>query len=113
MDKSQRVRWIDVDWEQAKCIGFEYPDWFFNYEIERSHRINRQTTDQRQFCSDCPILSGCFNYALRTDVHGFWGGTTREERQYIRKKNNIKYDSLTFEEFSGGRKYGRELRESG
>lgn len=115
MAGTQRFRWIDVDWEQAKCINFEYPDWFFNYEIERTHRVNRQTTDQREFCSTCPIVIDCLNYALRTDVYGFWGGTTREERKHIRKEQKIQYESLSFEDFSGGRKValGRRNKASG
>ena len=114
MAGAQRVRWIDVEWEKAKCIGHDEPNWFFEYEHSRTMQVNRNVEEQRQFCSDCPILVDCFNYSLGTDVHGFWGGTTREDRKIIRKANNIEYESLTFEEFSQGRKtpIGRRLAKS-
>jgi WhiB family redox-sensing transcriptional regulator len=114
MAESQRVRWIDVDWEQAKCIGHDEPDWFFNYEIYRTLRINRDVQEQRKFCDSCPILLDCLDYALRVDVHGFWGGTTREDRKIIRKQTGMQYEPLTFQDMSKGKvdNSGRELTKS-
>jgi len=110
MAESQRVRWIDVDWEQARCIGHDEPDWFFNYEIARTHTINREVEEQRAFCKECPIVLECLDYSLRVDVHGFWGGTTRDERKQIRKATGMYYESLTFEEISGGHRTGSSGR---
>lgn len=113
MDNPQRVRWANVDWEQAKCIGHKNPDWFFDYEIARSGD-NRNVKEQRKFCSDCPINLDCLDYALRVDVRGFWGGTTREERMRIRRQTGMEYQSLTFHNISKGvvGEDGREIRKS-
>jgi hypothetical protein len=54
------------------------------------------------------------DYALRVDVHGFWGGTTREDRKIIRKQTGMQYEPLTFQDMSKGKvdNSGRELTKS-
>jgi WhiB family redox-sensing transcriptional regulator len=35
----------------------------------------------RAICNTCPVIGDCLEYALRTrQMHGVWGGTTRDER---------------------------------
>lgn len=45
-------------------------------------------------CEDCPLRDPCLDYALRTDVHGIWGGTTRRERCDMRRRLKIVADPV-------------------
>lgn len=33
-----------------------------------------------KYCSDCPVLSECYGYAVVHQERGFWGGTFESER---------------------------------
>lgn len=35
-------------------------------------------------CESCPIMRACFYYAMVSNEHGIWGGTTTQDRQTIR-----------------------------
>jgi len=43
----------------------------------------------KAFCRVCHIRAACLKYALAYDVHGVWGGTTRPERNRIRRQLGI------------------------
>jgi hypothetical protein len=47
------------------------------------------TSLAKKVCSGCPLLQKCRDYAIHTQVHGIWGGTTRRERERYRAKHNI------------------------
>lgn len=51
-----------------------------------------EMADLREFCSTCPLLVECAEYAIRHEQHGFWGGTTPNERRNIRKSRGIMLD---------------------
>ena len=43
-----------------------------------------------QVCNDCPVINDCLDYALRSNQDiGIWGGTTEEDRKYLRKKHKL------------------------
>lgn len=87
--------------ESAKCNDHPDPDWFFN--IEANHGV-----DQKVFCSDCPMIQKCLDYALHVSVAGVWGGTTPDERKYLRKRYNITPSMLNFTQWDT---YGDRLNE--
>lgn len=38
-------------------------------------------------CDGCPFQQPCLDYALaRPDVYGIWGGTTKADRDHIRRR---------------------------
>ena len=46
--------------------------------------------DAKRVCQQCPVIAECLEYALaRNEEHGVWGGTTRKERQQIRRDRRI------------------------
>lgn len=46
----------------------------------------------RTICAGCPVQTECLEYALRSDMHGIWGGATRERRRTIRLERGITDD---------------------
>lgn len=70
--------------KQGKCYNHPDPDWF---HIPGS---GSNLNEQKKFCEGCIIKSDCFNYALRHDVTGVWGGTTTRERQVMRSKMGLR-----------------------
>lgn len=63
--------------KHGMCTDAPNPDIFFSDE----------TAEQEQaisLCAICPVLELCFNYAVRNEMYGIWGGTTPSERQTLR-----------------------------
>jgi WhiB family redox-sensing transcriptional regulator len=46
---------------------------------------SRVPHDARRACSLCAVTTDCLSFALKNDVDGVWGGTTRAQRAKIRK----------------------------
>lgn len=43
-------------------------------------------TIARQICGRCPAVAACLQYAVdNNEIEGFWGNTSPEERQRMRK----------------------------
>jgi WhiB family transcriptional regulator, redox-sensing transcriptional regulator len=40
-------------------------------------------SDAKQLCDRCPVRSECLAYALETNAVGFWGGTSRYQREQM------------------------------
>jgi len=87
--KSKRLDVLTPYFESAKCSTSLDPDWFFDYETF-------QGKERKSYCNDCPVIAECLNYALNVKVMGIWGGTTLNERDEMRKINNITPALLTF-----------------
>jgi hypothetical protein len=90
-------------WGSAKCLYHPNPDWFFdNIEVNNAR-------EQKKFCSDCPVISECLEYALNVNVSGIWGGTTPRERKAIRKELNITPHIFSFTMIDAYRARGKEV----
>lgn len=93
---------------EAQVINVDYPDFstaacrgesintFFpspaNANGGKVARMNYHFTVQRamSICQQCPIQEKCLEYAILAEPHGIWGGTTEEEREYVRVKVGIR-----------------------
>jgi WhiB family redox-sensing transcriptional regulator len=40
----------------------------------------------KAYCGRCPVRSKCLEFAQDNAVYGIWGGTTVQERQRIRRR---------------------------
>jgi WhiB family redox-sensing transcriptional regulator len=43
------------------------------------------TPQAKATCARCPLVADCLGYALRNDLHGTWGGTSRYQRAQLRR----------------------------
>lgn len=68
--------------KEAKCYNHPDPDWFFI--------PSNNLYAQKKFCIGCKIIDECLDYAIRNDVSGVWGGTTKQDRERRRKKLGLK-----------------------
>ncbi|MGH3382668.1 MAG: WhiB family transcriptional regulator [Actinoallomurus sp.] len=48
------------------------------------------TKHAKALCRTCPLRDPCLQYALAYDLHGIWGGKTRNERKAYQRDRGIK-----------------------
>lgn len=48
----------------------------------------RAAAEARTWCNNCPVVTECLDYAVRTRQQGIWGGTTEEQRALIRRRQH-------------------------
>lgn len=74
---------IDLDeWEWARkaaCKGTDLTAWF-----EDDNALNRIRL--LAVCDICPVVAECLQHALTHNEHGWWGGTSRRERNAMQGK---------------------------
>lgn len=76
------MRFEDVDWSKASCLGIN-TDLFF---MENSAEAAVMMPTLRKMCAGCDILSECREYATLNEPWGFWGGMTMAERALLRRR---------------------------
>lgn len=60
---------------EANCVGVP-GQIFFSEESEKKG-------DYKEFCSVCPVMSECLEYALVYGLSGIWGNTTDKQRKRV------------------------------
>jgi len=81
---------LDLAWqEEAACKGEDtsafYPEG--DEFLEEPVRL-------RRLCGACPVVKECQAHALSSERYGFWGNTTRIERDQIRAERKIPFKSI-------------------
>ncbi|HZE31610.1 MAG TPA: WhiB family transcriptional regulator [Actinoallomurus sp.] len=72
--------WTDL----AACKGVD-PELF--YPVSAAGPAQLQVEEAKRVCAGCPVTADCLNWALRAgEPAGVWGGTTPDERRYLRLK---------------------------
>lgn len=71
------------DWAaDAACLGTN-PELFF--PVSTFGPALEQTAAAKRICHQCPVRADCLDWALRVgEAYGIWGGTTPEERRFLR-----------------------------
>jgi WhiB family transcriptional regulator, redox-sensing transcriptional regulator len=41
-----------------------------------------------RYCNVCPVRPDCLDYALENDCDGVWGGTTKFQREQLKRKRS-------------------------
>lgn len=67
----------------AACRGKD-PRLFFPDQDVRYHALVAESA--KQVCATCPVEDDCLAFALASDEHGIWGGTTDAEREVLRRR---------------------------
>ena len=55
--------------------------------------IDRPSLAARHMCENCPVFSTCAKYSLVYEEHGYWAGTTPQER--ISRRRVLKIENIT------------------
>jgi WhiB family redox-sensing transcriptional regulator len=72
--------WTDL----AACRAVD-PELFF--PVSTSGPALDQVAEAKRVCASCSVRSNCLAWALRAgESAGIWGGTTPDERRYLRLK---------------------------
>jgi WhiB family redox-sensing transcriptional regulator len=73
------------DWRSASACLHADPDLFF--PISMTGRAVEQTAKAKAICTGCAVRRQCLEYArAHGPFYGIWGGTTVEERQQARRR---------------------------
>jgi WhiB family redox-sensing transcriptional regulator len=68
--------------DHAACRGAD-PELF--YPVSSAGPALAQVGQAKAICAQCAVRSDCLSWALRAgEPEGVWGGTTPEERRYLR-----------------------------
>jgi WhiB family redox-sensing transcriptional regulator len=68
----------------AACLHAD-PDLFF--PISAAGPSRTEVDRAKAFCAHCPVRRQCLEFATaNATVYGIWGGTTPEERQRVRRR---------------------------
>jgi WhiB family redox-sensing transcriptional regulator len=75
-----------TNWRASGACLHSDPDLFF--PISSAGRAGEQIAQAKAICSRCPVRRECLEFAYaNAPVHGIWGGTTLEERQQARLRD--------------------------
>lgn len=70
--------------DHAICRGAD-PEIFFPIGYG-APVLKEQIDAAKAICNNCPVVADCLAWALRVgEPDGVWGGTTPEERRYLRR----------------------------
>lgn len=70
--------------DHAACRGVD-PELFF--PVSTRGPAQEDVAEAKRVCARCPVAAECLAWALRAgESAGIWGGTTPEERRYLRLK---------------------------
>lgn len=71
------------DWViQAECRRYD-PELFF--PVSTGGPGSQDAELAKAICRSCRVRQQCLRWAIRAgEAHGVWGGTTPEERRYLR-----------------------------
>ena len=74
---------VEDHWtEYAACRGTD-PELF--YPVSSAGPALEQAARAKAICARCTVRSDCLSWALRAgEPDGVWGGTTPDERRYLR-----------------------------
>ena len=75
------IAWIEADWmDYGTCRVDEVDPYVFFSEAEWAVEVAAAA------CVRCHVRRECLVYAIRNKERGFWGGTSDEERDRIRRR---------------------------
>ena len=81
----------NVDWTNANCIGTDveafYPD------------KGENAREAVAVCRRCEIVNECFEYGLKRELHGVWGGTLPAERRLHRSRRGMPVEQINVSDY--------------
>ena len=86
----ENVQMLKMDFEQEDWMlegscTYSVTDLFF--PVGSSMKAMKQANEAKAICMECPVVTECLEYAIRTNQDsGIWGGTTEDERKSIRRQ---------------------------
>ncbi len=84
------VQMLNIDFEKEDWMlegGCVYSDTELFFPVGSSMKAMKQANEAKAICMECPVVTECLEYAIRTNQDsGIWGGTTEDERKSIRRQ---------------------------
>ena len=80
-----KMEFEQEDWMLDGSCAYSETDLFF--PVGSSMKAMKQANEAKAICRECPVVTECLEYAIRTNQDsGIWGGTTEDERKSIRRQ---------------------------
>jgi WhiB family transcriptional regulator, redox-sensing transcriptional regulator len=75
---------VDISWQPRAACRDQDPELFFSdsHSTPDKARVERA----RAVCSGCPVAYQCLQYAMATDSYGVWAGTTKDQRDALKRR---------------------------
>lgn len=86
----------------AACVGTDPESWF---PVEVGVNVSPVA---KRICAACPVVTQCLDYAMTTDVEGWWAGTTVHQRRDARKKMGMPLRKMNMDLATGRTGCGTE-----
>ncbi len=77
--------YYNIDWSRAACAGCDV-EAFYEEKAGVAKPLNIVL---RKICAECPIINECAEFAIKHEMHGFWGGLSPSDRVEIRKRRKL------------------------
>ena len=72
-------------WHLGACRGMETNLFYEKYEID--HNVAKNIDEA---CMSCPVIKMCYDYAIKNNEHGVWGGVYLNSGSVDKTKNTHK-----------------------
>ena len=82
---------FNVDWTKANCIGTDSEAFY----PEKGEKAKEAVA----VCNRCEIINECFEYGLKREVHGVWGGTLPGERRLHRSRRGMPVEQIDISDY--------------
>jgi len=96
-DGTQSCAGSDTNYFYEFVVQSELHEPFMEYHTDATEREQLQYLTR--ICNQCPFLKKCFGYAVKHESHGFWGGTSPEQRHKLRREYNILLDEINVSDY--------------
>ena len=79
----------DLQWRyRGACNGVSPGLFYISFDTNPQHARD-QNQNAKALCASCVVKDECFDWGIRYEKYGVWGGTTETERRKIRRQLGI------------------------
>lgn len=79
----------DLTWQNHAACSGQPLNLFFGPDGERQPERETRERHAKKFCDECPVISECFEYAVRRpEKDGFFGGMSADDRARERRNRS-------------------------
>ena len=77
---------LPTDWMNRRACTWDDRHLFFSENDSSRLKARFAEMEAKAICATCPVQGECLDYAIAGDMHGIWGGLTRQERDKAKKR---------------------------
>jgi WhiB family redox-sensing transcriptional regulator len=79
----------DLQWRHRGACNRMSPELFYISSDTNPQHARNQNQSAREVCGSCDVRDECFDWGIKHEKYGVWGGTSESERRNIRRQLGI------------------------